>query len=140
MKILQYFRLIESSQFYFKCLVCLLSTALFLSTEILAYEKTFAWDANDEPDLRGYKMYSRVGNPCPPYNHIDTYTKEELTNPLMPMVKVTDLDDDTKYYFVVTGYDTNGNESDYSNIIYVTNSEWGDANCSSSESRGGGGG
>jgi len=95
-------RIKESSHFYLICLVYLLSTALFFPAEISAYERTLAWDANDEPDLEGYKLYSRVGDPCPPYNYIDAYPEDELANPLLPMVKVTNLEDDTKYYFVVT--------------------------------------
>jgi len=86
--------------------VYLLSTTLFIPADISAYEMTFAWDANDEPDLEGYKLYSRVGDPCPPYNYIDTYPEDELANPLLPMVKVTNFEYNTKYYFVVTAYDT----------------------------------
>jgi len=144
MKIPPFLRLKESSHFYLICLVYLLLTALFSPAEISAYEKTLAWDANDEPDLEGYKLYSSVGNPCPPYTYIDTYPEDELANPLLPMVKVTNLEDDTKYYFVVTAYNKDGYESDYSNIIYLNNVQWGNANCSSiqaiSNSGGGGGG
>jgi hypothetical protein len=134
MKISPYFRLKESSYFYLICLVCLLSTALFFPAEILAHEKTLAWDSNEEPDLEGYKLYGRVGDPCPPYNYIDTYTEQELANPLLPMAKVFNLDDNAKVFLVVTAYDTSGNESDYSNIIYVTKDQWGDASCSSTQS------
>ena len=137
MKIPPILRLKKSSHFYLVCLVYLLSTAFVSPFEISAYEITLAWDANDEPDLEGYKLYSRVGNPWPPYNHIDTYPEDDLANPLLPKVKVTNLEDDKKYYFVVTAYDTEGFESDYSNIICVINGKGGNANCSSS---GGGGG
>jgi PKD repeat protein len=40
-----------------------------------------------------------------------------LTDPLNPRCKVTDLEKDVIYFFVVTAYDTEGNESDFSNII-----------------------
>ena len=109
----------------------LLATALFSSAAIPVYEKSLAWDANDEPDLEGYILYSRVGNPCPPYNYIDTYPEDELAYPLSPRVMVTNFEYNTKYYFVVTAYDTDGYESDYSNIIYLNNGQWGSANCSS---------
>ena len=109
----------------------LFSTTLFIPNDISAYEVTFAWDANDEPDLEGYIVYSRVGNPCPPYNYIDTYPEDEFANPRMPMVKVTNLAYNTKYYFVVTAYDTGGNESDYSKIIYLYNEQDEYASCSS---------
>jgi len=141
MKIPPFLRLKESSHFYLIWLVYLLSTTLFIPADISAYEMTFAWDANDEPDLEGYKLYSRVGDPCPPYNYIDTYPEDELANPLLPMVKVTNFEYNTKYYFVVTAYDTDGYESDPSNIIYLYNEQWGNANCSSlSPSLNGGGG
>lgn len=109
---------------------------------ISAYQVTLAWDANDEPDLEGYILYCRVGNPCPPYNYIDTYKENQLANPLLPAAKVTDLKKNTKYYFVVTAYDMEGLKSGYSNIVYVENGHGGNANCSSSKSRandGGGG-
>ena len=129
---------------YLICLMYLLSTTLFIPADISAYEMTFAWTANDDPDLEGYILYSRVGNPCPPYNPIDIYPEHELTNPLIPAVKVTNLEYNTKYYLVVTAYDADGYESNYSNIIYIFNEEWGNANCSSlgdsSNSGGGGGG
>ena len=120
-----FLKLKKPLHFYIVCLVYLLSTALFSPAEGSAYERTFAWDANEEPTLEGYNIYSRIGNPCPPYNHIDTYPENELANPLWPMVKISDLEMDTKYYFVVTAYDIYWNESGYSNIIYLENGHWG---------------
>jgi len=137
-------KLKKFSPIYLICLAYLLSTTLFIPADVSAYESTLAWDASDEPDLEGYILYSSVGNPCPPYNYIDTYPEEELANPLMPRAKVTNLEYNTKYYFVLTAYDTDGYESDYSNIIYLYNEQWGNANClftqAVSNSGGGGGG
>ena len=135
-------KLKKFSPIYLICLVYLLSTTLFIPADISAYEKTFAWDANDEPDLEGYILYSSVGNPCPPYNYIDTYPEEELANPLMPMAKVTNLEYNTEYYFILTAYGTDGYESGYSNIISLYNGQWEDANCNSLDTglSGGGGG
>ena len=135
-------KLKKFSPLYLICLVYLLSATLFIPNDISAYEVTFAWDANDEPDLEGYILYSRVGNPCPPYNHIDTYPEDELAIPLMPMVKVTNLAYNTKYYFVLTSYDTGGNESGYSKIIYIYNELDEYASCASlrNSSNGGSGG
>jgi hypothetical protein len=113
-----------------------------LSTSLTySYGLTFAWDSNTEPDLEGYRLYSREGNPCPPYDLVDTYPENELANPLNPMVEIDGLEPNVKYYFVVAAYDTAGNESDFSKIISVINRQWEYANCSSrSSSRGSGGG
>ena len=105
-----------------------------------SYEQTFAWDSNTEPDLQGYKLYSQGGNPCPPYDLIGIYPENELANPLLPMVEIKGLEPDSKYYFIVTAYDTSGNESDYSKIISVINGQGEYAYCSSRSSGSGGGG
>ena len=135
-------KLKKLSPIYLICLVYLPVATLFIPADISAYEKTIAWDANDEPDLEGYILYGSVEGPCPPYDYIDTYPEEELENPLVPMARVTNLENSTRYYFVLTAYDTDGYESGYSNIITVYNGLWGNANCSSSYSvlNGGGGG
>jgi len=44
-------KLKKFSPLYLICLVYLFSTTLFIPNDISAYEVTFAWDANDEPDL-----------------------------------------------------------------------------------------
>jgi hypothetical protein len=130
-------RLKKFSHIYLACLVYLVSLPVFVPADIFAYQKTFAWDANGEPDLEGYILYGRVGDPCPPYNYIDTYPEEELANPLMPMARVTDLENNTRYYFALTAYDTDGYESGYSNIIYLYNGQWGHASCSGGGGSGG---
>ena len=118
----------------------LVASVLFFASEIAAYQTayqiTLGWDANTEPDLEGYILYGNQWSPCPPYDYIDTYPVTELADPLNPRVKVTDLEKDVIYYFVVTAYDTDGNESDFSNII----SPEGDAYCPSSRGHEGGSG
>jgi len=110
-------KLKKSSSLYLICLGYLLSATLFIPTDVSAYETTFAWDANDEPDLEGYILYSRVGDPCPPYNYIDTYPEDDLANPLLPMAEVTDLEYNITYYFVVRARDKSGKESSFSKEI-----------------------
>jgi hypothetical protein len=95
----------------------LVASVLLFASVTAAYQITLAWDANTEPDLEGYILYGREWSPCPPYDYIDTYPVTELADPLNPRCKVTDFEKDVIYYFVVTAYDTAGNESDYSNII-----------------------
>jgi hypothetical protein len=87
-----------------------------------AYDVVIAWDPNDEPNLAGYVLYVDDGISEILYEYIDTYPLEEL-DPQNPRVKITDLSEDLAYYFVVTAYDKDGNESDYSDEICVINGE-----------------
>jgi hypothetical protein len=95
----------------------LVAFVLLFASVTAAYQITLAWDANTESDLEGYLLYGREWSPCPPYDYIATYPVTELANPLNPRCKVTDMEKDVIYYFVVTAYDTEGNESDFSNIV-----------------------
>jgi uncharacterized membrane protein YgcG len=78
---------------------------------------TLAWNSNDEPDLEGYIVYRNVDSPGPPYRYSDELPEEDLANPLYPIVKITGLQENKKYYVAVTAYDTEGNESNYSNNV-----------------------
>ena len=116
---------------------------LFLSSmnaSIAADQITLAWDSNTEPDLEGYIVYGRQGSPDPPFDYVDTYPEEDLADPLNPRAVITDLESDVTYYFVVTAYDTEGNESDISNTVSVTNGKINDPGVNSSSDGGGGGG
>jgi hypothetical protein len=99
------------------------SSGLFSAIIASAYSIKLGWEPNGEPDLEGYMLYSRQGSPCPPYDHIDTYPEKDLTDPLNPSVRITDLEKDLAYYFFVTAYDTFGNESDFSNVVFVFNGQ-----------------
>jgi hypothetical protein len=67
-----------------------------------------SWNANTEPDLAGYKIYYGLssGNYTIAINvgNVTQYTVNQLTEGLV-------------YYFVVTAYDTAGNESAYSQEV-----------------------
>ena len=97
-----------------------------------------AWDPNAEPDLEGYVLYGKQESPGPPYDYIDTYPEVDLADPLNPSAVVTDLESDVTYYFAVTAYDTEGNESDYSNVVSVLNNKIIDADVDSDGDGGGG--
>lgn len=69
---------------------------------------TLAWDPNSEPDLAGYKLY--YGTSSGSYQqsiNVGNLTQYSLSN----------LQDGVTYYFAVTAYDTEGNESGYSNEV-----------------------
>ena len=114
-----------------------------------AVNVTFGWDANDEPDLKGYKVHRNVGSPGPPYKYKTTLPEKNLADPLHPKLTLTGLEKDTKYYVALTAYDTDGNESGYSDdvcveivdaVINACASSAGSAVSSGSGGGGGGGG
>jgi hypothetical protein len=85
-----------------------------------AYDIFLAWDPNSEQDLAGYVLYVDDEKSEMLYEHVDTYPLEEIV-PNNPRVKITSLQNDIYYYFVVTAYDTAGNESDYSDELCIRN-------------------
>ena len=81
---------------------------LISSTSAFAMQVTLQWDPNTEPNLAGYKVY--YGYSSRQYNtnvNVGKSTKAILSG----------LDDVKIYYFAVTAYDSNGNESKYSNEV-----------------------
>jgi hypothetical protein len=104
-------------------LFCLVLPAFFLSPVFtslcLAKNVTLGWDANPEPDVEGYVIYRNIGSPGPPYTYADDLPEEELKNPLNPQVTITGLNEHTRYYIAVTAYDTQGNESYFSDQLCV---------------------
>jgi hypothetical protein len=120
--------------------VLVASMVFFLATIASAYSVKIGWNPNDEPDLEGYILYGSQDSPCPPYYEIDSYQEKILPNPLTPVVKVTKLEKNVTYYFVLTAYNKFDYESDYSNVVSVLNGEGGNAICSSEKGGSGGGG
>ena len=104
-----------------------------------AVDVTLAWNPNEEPDLVGYILYGSKGSAALTET-IGTYPEEELSDPLNPMVTVTDLESDTAYYFAVTAYDSYENESGFSNIVCVQNGVACQTVAASDGGGGGGGG
>jgi len=72
--------------------------------------------------LAGYVLYVDDGFSEILYEYVDTYPLEDI-DPQNPTVRITDLSDELAYYFVVTAYDADGNESDYSEEICVIDGE-----------------
>jgi hypothetical protein len=94
----------------------LLSAAVILASfliPLLAYsaDVTLAWNANDEPDLDGYKLY--YGTSSRNYTaSVDAGNTTEYT--------LTGLTEGTTYYFAATAYDSSDNESGYSTEVVYT--------------------
>jgi len=86
---------------------------IFLSTANVAHclDLHFAWDANTEPDLAGYRVFYRQEGQNYDYN-----------NPAWQGTQTTctiyGLDDNTSYYFVSRAYDIYDNESVNSVELY----------------------
>ncbi len=69
---------------------------------------TLTWDANTESDLAGYKVYRSTTS--------GTYGAPIVTiQGNVTTYQATNLNIGQTYYFVITAYDTSGNESDFSN-------------------------
>jgi hypothetical protein len=84
-----------------------------------------AWSRNSEPDLDGYFIYYKTGASGAPYNGTGAVEGNspiqvpvsELDNPAYPEYTIHGLSDTETTYFVLTAYDTDGNESGYSNEV-----------------------
>jgi len=81
-------------------------------------EVTLAWNPNTEPDLAGYRVYYKTGYSGQPYDGtgamegdspIDVGNVTEFT--------LRGLIEGITYFFAITAYDTEGDESDYSSEV-----------------------
>lgn len=81
---------------------------LVFATVAQAADVTVAWDANTEPDLDGYKIF--YGTVSGTYLYmVDVGNVLEYT--------LTGLAEGVEYFFAAKAYDTNDNESGYSEEI-----------------------
>jgi hypothetical protein len=82
---------------------------LLISLPLRAADVSLAWDPSATPTVTGYKIYvgtaSRVYQAPITIGNQTTYT-------------VTGLAPGSTFYFAATAYDTNGNESDFSNEVF----------------------
>jgi hypothetical protein len=144
----------ERKSFFARYPFILISLAILLfslfSSASFAKNVTLGWDPNPEPDLEGYIIYRNPGSPGPPYKFSSELPEDDLSNPLAPMVTLTGLKKNTAYFIAVTAYDSEGNESYYSDDVCVeiigtilnncSPSVSADSSSGTSEGVGGGGG
>lgn len=85
----------------------------------MAWEVTLAWDPNREANLDGYTVYYSKQSPGPPYDYVGDLPLSEVANPERPTASVSNLEKHVNYYFALTAYDTDGNESSFSQQLCV---------------------
>jgi hypothetical protein len=114
--------------FLFACISA--SCVIFIFPSVLsAHHVTLAWDPNIEPDLAGYIAYWGTSSGNYPYlTDVGNNTTHTITG----------LEEDRVYYFAITAYDSEYNESDYSDELtyavtspetYVSGSGGGGGGC-----------
>ena len=118
------------SKYPFNIICCtftfILSALIFFpQPAIYAADVTLAWGTNTEPDIDGYYIYYKTGSTGAPYNGTGAeegsspikITLAEFTDSANPEYTIQRLSDSETSFFVVTAYDTEGNESGYSNEV-----------------------
>jgi hypothetical protein len=121
----------NSSQYLPKiCLwtLTIILIAIILGPKSFAYsaDVTLAWAANNEPDIAGYYIYYKSGASGPPYDGMGVYEGDSpikvplgiFVDPENPEYTLHGLSDTKISFFVLTAYDSEGNESDFSNEVY----------------------
>ena len=86
-------------------------------SNVFCQDITLSWDPSPSPEVTGYKVYYKQGNPNFPF---DGTGAEEGVSPIdvgdTLTTTLTNLSDDVNYYFSVTAYSTEA-ESSFSNIV-----------------------
>jgi hypothetical protein len=100
------------------CVTLLFSFIFFIPINTSAETVVLAWDPNTEPGLAGYSIYGSMEFPGGPYDHVDSFSLDEI-DPKSPKCKITGLENKVSYYFVVTAFDKSGNESKPSQQVCV---------------------
>ena len=83
---------------------------LTVSSQSSNQTATLQWNANNEPDLAGYKIYRATASGA--YGAPIAVIQGNITSYAMPGLQVG-----TTYYFVVTSYDSSDNESGWSSEV-----------------------
>ena len=93
--------------------MAVLVLSLVVHTSCFATTVGLQWDANTEPTLAGYKVHYQADSSAQPFSSPPVTIQNQTT------ATISGLDSAHSYYFAITAYDTSGQESSYSNIVYV---------------------
>lgn len=98
----------------FKKTLVILLAFLTLGSAAFAENITFSWLPNSDKDLAGYKIYwgNKEGN----YSNSQDVGLPPVSQDGRVYYTLQNVSGDTQY-FCATAYDTEGNESDYSNVV-----------------------
>ncbi len=77
-------------------------------SSVFAASASISWDPNAESDLAGYKLYKRT---LPSQDFGQPIFSGFSSTPSSPTTTATELSEGTTYGFIVTAFDTSGNES-----------------------------
>ena len=97
-------------------LLCIILCITFFAVSVSAKDITFSWDANTESDLAGYRLYQ--SDQPGVYNYGPVHAM--VTIPAGTETCVLSGVVDGTWYWVLTAYDTEGNESGPSNEVSDT--------------------
>ena len=100
---------------YLKIALIIFALLPCLHTSIYAQDITLGWDANTEPDIDHYVVYWGTDFD-PPYPN-NSEDEGDFIDANTTTYTVTGLAEGTVYYFAATAFDTEGLESEYSNVV-----------------------
>ncbi|MCJ7716421.1 MAG: hypothetical protein MUO54_07870, partial [Anaerolineales bacterium] len=102
---------IKKSVFYaWKFILLFIPLFFVFVSPVYAVNVTLQWVPNSEPNLAGYRVFSRGEGQSYDYNNPSLEVPEASCN-------VSNLDENKTYYFVVRAFDTKGFESSDSNEV-----------------------
>ncbi len=103
---------------YFQIVVTIFLVFVNLTLPAFGREVTLYWEPSPSSDVIGYKVYYQQGTPQLPLSGTEA---DQGTSPIdvenSLMASISGLDETVIYYFSVTAYDSNYNESTFSNIV-----------------------
>ena len=120
------FRVFRKRRTLFYTFILITSAIIFCPKPLIyAADVTLAWTGNSEPNLAGYYIYYKSGTSGAPYNGTGVDEGNSplkiplgaFADPANPEYTLHGLSDTQTSYLVLTAYDTEDNESSYSNEV-----------------------